>query len=202
VEAGALIPGGLWLEFISFPCLGARYSMPLGVSLRGGRPFFRIYRGVGFERLLAEAGMPARFTVMLLSPRDPLLFLESYLHRLEHRVPWACDCPSPRPELGSWLVCKAELAGFTGEFVAYECSGLELAVLAEEPGFYSRALGCMVELLVVHSKLAAGVETGIDAASYARGLAWCIERSAPERHELHVEAERLVQAVERASRLP
>ncbi len=187
---------GMWLEFIAAPCIGERYTMPLGLSRSGESWTFRVYRGTGMARLLEDRGATLRFKLMLLSPSDPLFFVESYFHRLEARLePWS-QCPRVDPLLGSWYFCDAMLSGTSRDALAYTCSGgLKLIVEGSKPLAYARSYGCIVELLVLHSKLKAGVTPSFDIVSYAEGLEWCIRRSAPGRSDLAVVAYELLQDI-------
>ena len=75
-----------------------------------------------------------------------------------------------------------------------------MAAVGNHPPSYYRAYGCIVELLVLHSKVSSGVDVGVDAVRYAEGLYWCVLRSAPGRGELEVEAWRLLHDIKRAVR--
>lgn len=159
---------GAYYEFIAFPCAAnARYSMPLGV-LWGDDRTFSVYRSAGLLRFLADRG-----TLMLLSPSDPLLFVKSVSHSLEHEVEWEPDgCPR-LSGLGGIYRCEYRRLKEYPEEVTFSCSLTEV----ESPHVpYTRAYGCLVELLVLLTKARAGVVESW-YVDYARGLRWCVERS-------------------------
>ncbi|MCE4611602.1 MAG: hypothetical protein F7B17_06510 [Desulfurococcales archaeon] len=191
---------GVWLEFVGFPCGCYRYSMPIGLRDYEGVWGFRVFRDVGLARLLESCGMIPSFDLFLLAPSDPLVFVESYFHRLEWRIQWGWSgCPSPEPGLGSWFYCSARLAGGGEWGYSYVCEGgLRGIVKGGSPPSYYRAYGCIVELLVLHSKVMSGVDVEVDAARYAEGLYWCVVRSAPGRGDLWLEAWRLLQGIRAA----
>jgi len=163
---------GVYYEVVSFPC-GYRYSMPLGVSRRGGRLLFRVFRGAG---LLGRLGGGGR--LYLLAPSRPEAFLWSLEHRLEESISWSGGCPVPDESLGAWVACEARSLGWEGGALRYEC--LEPRHLAGQPPAYSRAMGCLVEMLVVVSKLEAGAplpDLPGGVRGYLEWLAWCVSRS-------------------------
>ncbi len=151
-------------EFIAFTC-GERYTMPLGVA--GERPgLVRIYRGAGLYHRFGGG------LLLLLAPRDPLLFYESVTHRLESSIRYEAGCPVVDESLGSWFSCNLTLAGSGPDYDLYLCDGPRLLAASPFLG-YSRVYGCIVELLVAASKAAAGVSV---PEGYAEGLAWCASR--------------------------
>lgn len=159
---------GAYYEFIAFPCgADSRYSMPLGV-LWGDNKMFSVYRSAGLLRFLADRG-----TLMLLSPSDPLLFAKSVNHTLEHEVEWGPDgCPK-LSGLGGIYTCEYQRLMEGPEKVTFGCKLTEV----EGPHVpYTRAYGCLVELLVLLTKARAGVGESW-YVDYARGLRWCVERS-------------------------
>lgn len=191
---------GVWLETVAFPCVNVRYSMPLGVMIRGGDAVFRLFRGVGMLKVVREAGLERGFKLALLAPSDPMTFVDSYFHRLEDRLEWDGGCPRPDPSMGAWYLCTAELTGWDGDAAWYRCRG-GLRFLAGSLGLiaYYRAYGCIIELLIIHSKLVSGAWRGGDAETAARVLEYCVARSAPERRDLADAASRLVQLIREAA---
>ncbi len=159
---------GIYYEFISFPCGKRRYSMPLGI-IWAPQPAFYIYKTAGLSRLIDSSG-----TLFLLSPSDPLLFLESINHTLELKVAFDDNgCPRPS-ELGSWYRCDYVINYNDNEKVGGVCRSFIPVRLASVP--YTRLYGCLVELLVILTKARAGVIKDW-YLEYARGLRDCIERS-------------------------
>lgn len=164
-----LLVRGVYYEFIALTC-GHRYSMPLGLYL-DPTPKFKVYDGSGLQRLL-RGGVRR---LLLLSPIDPMLFYESVVHELESRITWGDDgCPIVSHELGSWFYCEPSLVERGSNFDIYEC--LEFKHLTGVSPPYTRVTGCLVELLVLYTKVKAGVLEG-DYLEYARWLKWCIERA-------------------------
>ena len=164
-----LLPKGLYYEFIAIPC-GTRYTMPLGVY-NGARQSFRVYREAGLYSILRGGARE----LFLLAPYDPMLFYESVAHKLESRIEWGSDgCPRVSELLGCWFQCTPALAAVNPGFDVYECSRFKHVAGAPPP--YSRVMGCLVELLIVYTKVRAGVamEGYLD---YARWLRWCVERA-------------------------
>ncbi len=152
-------------ELIALPC-GARYSMPLGV-LGESPAFFRVFHGAGLAEYLREP-------LLLLAPTDPALFLYSLRHELEDMLEYDAGCPRIDPRLGSWFTCNPVLVGSSELYGLYECDRLRPLLLVPWTG-YSRAYGCLVELLIYYTRVSAGVvdpDTG-----FTRGLALCLERS-------------------------
>jgi len=158
----------VFYELIAFPC-GARYSMPLGVySWNPG--FFRVYTSTGMARVYR--GGP----LLLLAPRDPILFLDSLEHRLEYEVAYASGCPLPEPGLGAWYTCLGvPIAGEAGADW-YACVNPR-RIGGEPLQAYYRAYGCFVELLVIYTKLVAGALDSVPPG-LVEGLQGCVERSA------------------------
>lgn len=191
-------PVGVWLEVVALTC-GPRYSMPLGIMREGGSWLFRLYPGVGLLDIARAAG--GRLRLYMLSPSDPLSYLESYYHELEQKIDWQEGCPTPDPLLGVWARCEAAFLSVDRETGAhwYRCENLEVV----SPGLWSwwtpyyRAYGCLVELLVLASKVRAGVAgyRGLHIIRHAEMLARCVERSAPGRGELREGARRVLQDI-------
>ncbi len=191
-----MVGEGVWAELIAFPC-GYRYTMPLGVMVRGGRQVFRLYRGVGLLDIAARSGY--KLVLRLLAPRLPHLFVESYFHRLEEKVSWEDDgCPRTDVSMGYWFECKAVAERVEGDSYWFSCDGGLKPLGGYGLTVYNRAYGCIVELLIIHSKLKAGVTLGegYDLLSHARMLAWCVERSAPGDEVLKGYARGLLQGIQ------
>ena len=165
---------GVYYEFVALPC-GVRYSMPLGV-LMGSTPSFRVYSSVGLYRLL-RSGVEE---ILLLSPRDVRLFWYSIVHSLEDLLKWN-SCPEADESLGAWYSCSPILTRSYNGYDVYECRGFRF--LGGYPPVYSRVYGCFVELLVLYTKLRAGVKLN-DVGGYVEWLSWCIERSSPRNRSL------------------
>lgn len=182
----AHLADGVYSELIAVPC-GARYTMPLGV-LGGRRPLFRVYQGTGLYSILRGAAR----TLYLLAPRDPVAYWMSIEHTLEDLIQWK-GCPAPDPGMGAWYKCIPTLARSEAGYDVYECRGLEH--VAGSPPAYTRAHGCLVELMVVYTKLRAGVRME-GVGEYARWLEWCVTRSAPMRDDLTALASKLRGLVE------
>jgi len=158
----------VFYELVAFPC-GARYSMPLGVySWDPG--YFRVYHGTGMAR--AYRGGP----LLLLAPRDPLLFLESLEHRLEQRVPYYSGCPFQDPRLGAWYSCLGVPLARDPGADWYACANPR-RIAGEPPHAYTRSYGCLVELLILYTKLLAGALSELPPG-LVEGLHRCVERSA------------------------
>ncbi len=152
-------------EYVAFTC-GTRLSMPLGVA--GRRPgFIRVFHGTRLHRLWRGG------CLVLLAPRDPVLFYESIVGGIWDRVNYEGGVPVVDPSLGSWFSCNASLAGEGPYYDLYFCDGPRPLALAGWEG-YSRVYGCLVELLVAATKALAGIRV---PEGYAEGLAWCVERS-------------------------
>ena len=183
---------GVYYEFIAFPCNDKRYSMPLGV-LYGERPGFRVFEGTGLHRILARRGG----LIYLLSPRDPMLFVESVSHSLEKRLAWEGSCPRVDQSLGSWFSCTAIYERTSGGADFYYCR--DFTSLSPSPFAYFRAYGCLVELLVLKTKVDAGV-VGRDSLEYARWLYWCVKRSSPGEERYARIALSILQGIEEALR--
>ncbi len=193
VDAG--LPGmgfarGVYYEFIAFPCGGRPYSMPLGV-LFGERPSFRVFEGTGLHGILARRGG----LIYLLSPLDPLLFVESVGHSLERLLAWEGSCPRVEPSLGSWFSCTAVYERTSGGADFYYCR--EFRNLSSSLLVYSRTYGCLVELLILKTKAEAGV-IGKESLEYARWLYWCVKRSSPGEEKYARVALSILQGIEKA----
>lgn len=158
---------GVYYELIAFIC-GRGHSSPVGV-FGMERGTFRLYKGTRTSELMRGAEK-----IFLLSPSDPLLYYKSLRHELEAEVAWDGGCPRPDERLGAWYACSPRLVEEREEYDVYECE--KMIHVAGTPSPYSRTTGCLVELLVLLSKVKAGVSMG-DYACYARWLRRCVERS-------------------------
>ncbi len=184
---------GVYYEVIAFPC-GHVYSMPLGVVRTGSTLTFRVFRGAGLLSRLGSGG-----PLMLLSPLTPEAFLWSLNHELESMITWDPEkrCPVPSPKWGAWVECLAESTGWEGEVRRYVCR--DSRHLSGSPPSYTRSLGCLVEMLIIITKLEADAplpEIRGGVMGYLEWLAWCVSRSSGGR--LDAVARGLL---ERASRL-
>lgn len=187
-----LLVKGIYYEFIAVAC-GYRYTMPLGVYFEA-RPRFRVYANSGLYRLLRDGVR----VLLLLAPRDPLLFYESLTHRLERVLEWGGDgCPVMSPRLGSWFSCTPTLVEEGLDLDVYEC--LEFKHVVGTPPPYTRVMGCLVELLVLYTKVKARViEEGY--LEYAKWLRWCIERASRGDPRYVSTAEFILQELEKTAR--
>lgn len=163
---------GVYYEVIAAPC-GARYTMPLGVVREDVALQFRVYQDAGLAKILDRR----RLRLLLLAPKDPLLYLESIEHKLEKRLLYRGGCPEPDPDLGAWVECITSYLGTQGGVHLYSCDARRL--VGESPG-YTRLHGCIVETLVILTKIRAGAPLpalpgGVEA--YLEWLSWCIKRS-------------------------
>ena len=183
---------GLYYEFVALPCNDAPYSMPLGLLMRE-EPLFRVYRGTGLYRLLGRGRRP----LYLLSPFDPMAFVYSVDHSLERRIEWEGKCPKVDPSIGAWFHCVAEFMEASDNADLYICRGFK--ALTRSLHAYSRTYGCLVELLVLKTKVDAGV-LGEDSLDYARWLYWCVRRSSPGDERYAGVALSVLQEIERAVR--
>ena len=166
-----LIPEGVYVETVGVACTPeGPVAMPVGLLRRGASLRFKLYRGTSLWRAIRGSPGPLVF----YAPRDPLDFLKAVDHVLEGEL---AGC---RPERGRYTLlveCDSAVEAGAGEgFDWYECRGAR--VEAGDPAPYTRAYGCIVELLVVLTKAWAGA-VGCDALEYARWLGWCVGRSAP-----------------------
>lgn len=157
----------MYYELIAFVC-GRKHSSPIGI-FGMERGTFRLYRGTRIGEIMRTAQK-----IFLLSPSDPLLFYKSLTHELEAEIAWEGECPKPDERLGAWYACEPRLVERREEYDLYECGRLEHIIGVPPP--YSRTMGCLVELLVILTKVRAGVELG-DYRCYASWLRRCIERS-------------------------
>ena len=140
---------GRFYEFIAFPCMH-RYSMPLGI-LWSSPPVFRVYKSTGLHSILE--GYDGH--LYLLSPIRPEYFWYSVQHELEEMVEWR-GCPVPDDVHGAWFKCKPVKATGSDYFTVFECRGFRH--VSGEPPPYSRSYGCLVELIVLYTKIRAGVD--------------------------------------------
>ena len=150
--------------------------MPLGV-LWGATPLFKVYKGTGLFELLERDEVE---NLLLYSPKDPADYFLSIRHdpKLESEGP----CKPPK-DFTLYVICEPSIKEIREDFKIYECRNVEIFEGNPEP--YSRAYGCFVEMLVVITKMKAGV---LDQKylSYLDFLRWCIERSAPKSEKMRV----------------
>ena len=169
IEDAVLGLDGFFVETIAFPCSGARYSMPLGIVPFGRRAYFRVFRGAGLETHVRPGG-----SLLLLHPADPGLYADSLLHTLEKRLEWGSSCPIPDPSLGYWHLCSlVSPLGWDGFSTHYSCTLASLGGTVRLG--YTRAYGCVVELLVHATKVAAGAAS--PDIPFVRRMLLCIARS-------------------------
>ncbi|MCE4603532.1 MAG: DUF447 family protein [Aeropyrum sp.] len=192
-----MLPSGVWLEFVALTC-DIKYSMPLGVMRSGEEWLFRVYRGAGLLKHLQRH--PDGSKIMLLSPSDPMAFLKSFYHELENEVEYEDSCPKPDTSLGSWYLCTAREIRSERHSVWFMCVGGLEEVASSTWIPYFRAYGCLVELLVLASKVKAGLPEYLSGRSliYSEELFRCVRRSAAARGELVEGAERVLQDIRKA----
>ncbi|MCE4600816.1 MAG: DUF447 family protein [Desulfurococcales archaeon] len=162
----------------------ASYSMPLGI-LGEGPYFFKIYKDPmsGEEKNVGGC-------LLLLAPIDPLVFYESIMHSLERRKELR-DLDA-LAGLGSVFTCSPVRVGEAPEYVLYECDRLRPISIAPWRG-YNRGYGCLVELLIIYSRVRAHViEPDWGVLDY---LLRCIERSIPGGGNIDNVARRLLQVI-------
>ncbi len=176
---------GVYLELIALPCTPDRYSMPLGVKVLGGRGFFRVYRGTRLLQAL-DRGVSC---MLLLSPVNPRLFIESVLHALEDKLPWS-STPLIDESLGFWFSCSSiHPLSSAGDTYHYSCTLRPIG--GSLPAAYTRSYGCVVEALVHATKARAGaVSPSRDLLNH---LVSCVRRSGDE--ELASALERALRAL-------
>ncbi len=155
----------MYREWIAIHC-NSKTTMPLGID---ERQRFRVYPGTRIHSKLEDGDI-----LLLLQPRNPVLYAESVFHRLEAQLDWSTSCPpAGRPE-GLWYACRVEYLGIDDHGAKwFRCKWMRK--LAGEPPEYSRPYGCLIEALVAYTKLRAGV-TVPGGRGYIEGLAWCVER--------------------------
>ncbi len=182
---------GLYYEFIAIPC-NFKYTMPLGIY-NGVKPIFTVYREAGLYKILRGSVRE----LFLLAPHDPIVFYESLVHKLESRIEWGDDdCPKVSEFLGCWFKCYPTLILENRDYDIYECS--KFTHVAGVPPPYSRVMGCLVELLVIYTKVKAGVirEGYLD---YAKWLRWCIEKASRGDFKYVSTADFILQDLERVT---
>ncbi|WP_292320948.1 DUF447 domain-containing protein [Caldisphaera sp.] len=160
---------GIYYEFISFLC-NYRYSMPLGI-LYNEEPLFYVYKTTKMAKLLSKE---SQNRIYLLSPYDPILFLDSLEHKIENNISYDNGCPKLDESIGIWYNCNAIYKKEFNDKLEFYCSNL--LKLKGDAVPYNRSYGCIVELLVLLTKVQAGVKEPW-FLTYANGLKWCVERS-------------------------
>lgn len=177
---------GVYYEFISIPCKGGErmeYSMPLGV-LWGDHPMFKVYKETVLYKYLRN---PKLGSLLLYSPNDPMDFFLSIKHDkiIEKKGP----CLPSRP-FALYMICKPHLKESFESYDLYFCTDIKTVYGKPEP--YSRTYGCLVEMLVVLTKLKS---KALDRRylTYLDFLRWCIERSSPKEKRFKEVAEDVMQ---------
>ncbi len=192
MKAPSLPESGVYYETIAFPCGTRKYSMPVGLLVFEDIAYMKIYSETGFHEILEKEGTRG---IILLSPRNPLLFIESLEHRLEYNVQWNGECVVPDRELGMWISCPAPLIQYDiPHYTIISCRPRLLNAPISVP--YTRYYGCIVELLVYITKVLANVDV-LDEG-YIRRMLACIRRSAPFRLEVYERVARFVQGILKA----
>lgn len=174
---------GVYYELLCRLC-EPKITTPLGLRFSEGFAYFR-----AFSDRLREAMRETR-KLVCLAPSDPLLFYEVVVER---REPFSCE---DKPDLakGHWFMCEPEMVERTELFDLYRCKNFSFLWGFLEP--YTRAYGCLVELLVLFTKVRASVLKK-EAVEYARWLSWCVERSSSVESHVHA-ARRLLDLIEEA----
>ncbi|MEM1640886.1 MAG: DUF447 family protein, partial [Acidilobaceae archaeon] len=174
---------GVYYELLCRLC-EAGVITPLGLRLSGGSAYFRV-----FSDRLREAMKRTR-KLVCLAPSDPLLFYEVVIEKKE---PFSCEKEFDLTK-GHWLICESEVVIEAEFFDLYKCKSFNAVWGFLEP--YSRAYGCLVELLILFTKAKASVLEK-EAIEYAKWLNWCVERSSSVESHVHA-ARRLLELIEKA----
>ncbi len=179
---------GVYYEFISIPCIDKErlsYSMPLGIIFLNHTIKFKVYRGTGLFKILEY--YKENIELMMYSPKDPLDFYLSLVHDkdLEKGGP----CTPPKPYI-MYITCKPVLNKKNENYNEYICGNIRLE--KGDPVPYSRAYGCLVEMLVILTKIEAGVSLEF-FLNYLKDLKWCVERASPYNSRLKEVAELVLQ---------
>ncbi|MDP8002572.1 MAG: hypothetical protein ACP5I6_02410 [Caldisphaera sp.] len=178
---------GIYYEFIAFLCDKA-YAMPLGI-LYYDKPIFYVYKSTTMAKLL-NLNKDTSNSIYLLSPNDPTLFLESLEHRIENRIIHNNKCLDFDDKLGSWYYCNSYINKDHCDKYEFYCDNFYKIKGENIP--YSRSYGCLIELLILLTKVKAGIKEQW-FLNYASGLKWCVERSS-NKDEKYVElSEKLLQ---------
>lgn len=175
---------GVYYELVCRLC-GSGDVAAIGFRISGETAYFRVFSD-RLRKALAEARR-----IVCLAPADPLVFYEAVVEKESRAV----SCENTDPAAGHWLECEPSLVESGGSHDVYACSSLRLTWGFQPP--YSRAYGCLVELLVVYTKMKAGV-LGPEALDYARWLLWCVERSSSVREHV-LAARRVLELAERVA---
>jgi hypothetical protein len=169
--------------------------MPLGV-LWERDPIFKVYKNTGLYEILINEAPNKEFKLLLYSPVDPIDYYLSINHDkiIENEGP----CKPPRPYM-MYILCKPKPIKEEEVSNVYLCKNVEVFEGAAQP--FTRVYGCLVEMLVVLTKLEAGAldESYID---YLRKLKWCIERASPRNDMFKEVAEDVLRRTKRAKRFP
>lgn len=176
---------GIYYEFISFLC-NSRHSMPLGI-LYDKDPIFYVYKTTKMAKLLSKE---SQNKIYLISPYDPLLFLDSLEHRIKDKIKYNNDCPEPDENIGTWYYCNAIYRNESRDRLEFYCKNFFKLKGKAIP--YSRSYGCIIELLVLLTKVQAGFKEPW-FLTYANGLKWCVERSSNKDEKYEKASEYLLQ---------
>ncbi len=172
--------------------------MPLGILWRDN-PEFRVYAETRLYDILNHSIGDKPFKLLLLAPIDPLLYYQSLTHRLEQSIKYdKSGCPDvSQADIGAWYLCKPVIKSRNDNASIHEC--IEFKHLKGVPPPYSRSMGCFVELLVIYTKIRAGVEIPLELKPYVNGLLWCISRSSPYNRELYNISKNIVNYINKFS---
>lgn len=175
----------VYYEFICRVC-ESELVTPIGFIASEGRIHFRVFS----QRLRESIRKASR--LLCLSPSNPLLF---YRVVIEGSSPIE-SCNKIDTSMGHWLECKPTLIAELEEYEVYSCESPRLTQGSMPP--YTRSYGCLVELLVLLTKIKAGI-LNKEALDYAKWLVWCVERSSPGTEYVHA-ARHVLNAISRALR--
>jgi hypothetical protein len=161
-----LLIEGVVYEFIAIPC-GYKYTMPLGLRW-GDPPIAKVYRGTGLYSILKSADVER---IVLYSPANPLDFVLSITHELDKDV--TAECEPPRPYMIKYS-CWPRVRADREDYIELECPG-EIGEGIPLP--YSRLYGAIIEILVIASKVGAGVLGGEFASNCMQCSEWAARRA-------------------------
>ncbi|AFZ70906.1 Protein of unknown function (DUF447) [Caldisphaera lagunensis DSM 15908] len=156
----------IYYEFIAFTC-NTRYSMPIGILFKD-KPKFYVYKTTRLSKILNDKSL-----IYLLSPNDPLIYLKSLDHEIENEIKYVNGCPD-LDNMGSVYLCYSRFLREDENGIEFECEKFEKIKGENLP--YTRVYGCLVEMLILLTKIEANVieDWFLD---YAKGLKWCVERA-------------------------